>query len=64
MTPETSEQRDGGQLEVSLGTAQRLYDMAFENYSEAFKKQHTSAATYWDGYCRAIEEIIRVHHHE
>lgn len=62
MTFGTSASHDGGTLDVTLGTVQRLHEMAFANYEQALKDNHGHAAAYWDGYGRAIEELVHYHH--
>jgi hypothetical protein len=60
--PTTAE--DGGQANVTLGTLQRLYETAFDNYEKFRKEGPPTATCFWDGYCRGIEEVINAHHHE
>lgn len=53
---------DGGPADVTVGALRRLYDMAFDNYEKFRKEGPPIATSFWDGYCRAIEEVMNARH--
>ena len=57
MTPVMSEPTEQ-QLDVTVESCKRLLMWAYAQYEGAMKTDEKFVATYWDGYIRAIQEII------
>jgi hypothetical protein len=61
MTSATSDPLDTDLLDVDIATLKRLKIMAVDNYNKAFKESSHYSASWWDGYCRALEHIYEAH---
>lgn len=60
MTPETSSPSDdGGQLDITRGTAKRLMIWAMDRYNHAVKDGQHSTAMFYDGYIVGIRHLIQ-----
>lgn len=48
-------------LDVSVDTCKRLLDMARKSYNDCILHKQEHAASYWDGYIRAIQHVLEAH---
>ncbi len=62
MTSATSKHNEERQLDVTVGTIKRLLIMAYDGYNAAEKDGARNAASYWDGYIRALQHVLEQEH--
>lgn len=59
---QTTEQAIETPLDTTVETCKRLLEYAYTKSCQAQREGQTSAACYWDGYIRGIQNILESQH--
>lgn len=58
MTSETLQWAEDRQIDVSIGVIKRLKMFGLKHYNECMVSGAIAAASYWDGYMRALSHVL------
>jgi hypothetical protein len=59
---ETLRWAEDRQIDVSVGVIKRLKMFGLKHYNDCVKSGAMSAASYWDGYMRALSHVLEAEH--